>query len=368
MPNKTTARKKLPSSKPRPEQKKLLFAFATGAAVGIAATIFSFVLLPLKNEVSVDPKATAVVLETSEISLPEFPKVFIAEEPLPEDAVSDTEEAKADLDSGVLPAYPVVKITKPVVTKAKSLWPDFAVKVAKLPKDAPKIAIIIDDLGIDKKRTAKIIALPAPITASFITYAGGLPKQITKAKENGKEIMLHIPMEARSGVDTGPDALTTAMSAEEIAAALKKNLSPELLAQGVVGVNNHMGSKFTKNPESVRAFMKAYAPYQRLFIDSRTAPGSSAVSIADSLGVAAAGRNVFIDNKDDVSYILGQLHILEKSARRNGMAIGIGHPHDGTIKALAEWLPTLAEKGIYLVPVSYIVKERLAAKNVAAKQ
>ncbi len=344
----------------RPERKKLLLSFGAGAFFGIAATIVSFFIIPSAQRIQTEPEPPKIILSAPEAELPSFPKVFIAEEPLPEDAVIDDFDMLSEI--GELPSYPVIRLDKPLELANKNLWKKYAVKVGKLPPNAPKIALIIDDLGIDKKRSAKIINLPAPLTASFISYAGNLEAQINKAKKTGKEIMLHIPMEAESTIDTGPGVLTTAMSASEIADALQKSLPEKLLKQGIVGVNNHMGSKFTKNPDSVRAFMKAYAAYGLLFIDSRTASGSSAVSIADAMGIAAAGRNVFIDNKDNVDYILGQLRILEKSARKNGTAIGIGHPHDGTIKALEIWLPTLADKGIFLVPTSYIVQQRISAK------
>ena len=48
------------------------------------------------------------------------------------------------------------------------------------------------------------------------------------------------------------------------------------------------------------------------------------------------------------------------------MAIGIGHPHDGTIAALAEWLPTLEAKGFAVVPVSTIVERRMQARPRSA--
>lgn len=69
--------------------------------------------------------------------------------------------------------------------------------------------------------------------------------------------------------------------------------------------------------------------------------------------------NVFIDNVDDVAYVLKQLGETERIARRTGYAIAIGHPHDGTIQALQQWLPTLESKGLVLVPLSAIVRKRM---------
>ena len=39
------------------------------------------------------------------------------------------------------------------------------------------VAIVLDDLGLDRKRTERAIGLPGPLTLSFMTYAEELPRQ-----------------------------------------------------------------------------------------------------------------------------------------------------------------------------------------------
>jgi len=53
-----------------------------------------------------------------------------------------------------------------------------------------------------------------------------------------------------------------------------------------------------------------------------------------------------------------QLQDLERIARRNGSAIAIGHPHDQTLEMPQRRLRELPQKGLALVPVSAIVRER----------
>ena len=65
-------------------------------------------------------------------------------------------------------------------------------------------------------------------------------------------------------------------------------------------------------------------------------------------------RDVFLDNEPDKERIQAQLLELEKISRRRGYAIGIGHPYDATVAALSEWLDTLPDKGIVLVPLSKV--------------
>ena len=323
---------KLPKRRP---SKSEIITFIGGFIFG-----FLFVLLFLTDA----EKAPQIIYKT--IEKPPLEK-FIPEEPHPEETTT------------VKPAAPAIK---PAPQKHIPLWQKNALPpVEKIPADAKIIALIIDDMGIDKKRTKKISELPAPLTMSFIAYADHLPEQMTKAKENKKELMLHIPMQpANDKIDSGPNTFKTNMDASLIAQVLQISMPQELLDIGVVGINNHMGSLFTADEKSMKAFFHAFKPYDLFFIDSVTSKDSVGLKLADKEHIAAASRNIFIDNKDDENYILGQLKKLEEAAQENGFAIGIGHPHDGTINALKKWLPTLKAKGLYLVPASYVVTRRLS--------
>jgi polysaccharide deacetylase 2 family uncharacterized protein YibQ len=125
---------------------------------------------------------------------------------------------------------------------------------------------------------------------------------------------------------------------------------------GYVGVNNHMGSKFTENAAGMQIVMEELHKRGLLFIDSMTTGKSVGLAAARQLGVPAASRDIFIDDADDDGQIASQLARAEAQARRSGVAIAIGHPRDRTIAALSQWLPTLADKGITLVPVTQVVR------------
>ena len=218
--------------------------------------------------------------------------------------------------------------------------------------DKPVIVVVIDDMGISPKRTADIASLQAPITSSFLTYGRNIDQQIANSKASGQEIMIHVPMEAQSSKDAAPDVLTTQMSLEEI----QNNLTIMLNKfKNVKGINNHMGSKLTEDKTRMTAIMKILKQHNMFFLDSKTSPNSQAEDAAAEVGIAYAHRHVFIDNNNNKEYILGQLNIAEKLARKNGYAIAIGHPKSQTYEALKEWLPKLEEKGITLEPLSKIV-------------
>ncbi|MBS4773448.1 MAG: divergent polysaccharide deacetylase family protein [Proteobacteria bacterium] len=219
--------------------------------------------------------------------------------------------------------------------------------------ETPVIAVVIDDMGISLKRTADIASLKAPLTVSFLTYGRRLSEQVENSRRAGQEIMIHVPMEAKSNIDVAPDVLTTAMSKDEI----KRNLSVMLgKFNNVQGINNHMGSKLTEDKERMAAVMEVLKQNNMFFLDSKTSAGSHAEEAAAETGVAYAHRHVFIDNNNDKKYILGQLQKAEKIALKNGYAIAIGHPKSQTFEALKEWLPALNGKKVRLVPLSQIVR------------
>jgi uncharacterized protein len=123
-----------------------------------------------------------------------------------------------------------------------------------------------------------------------------------------------------------------------------------------------MGSRFTSDVQGMTAVMEELKVRGLLFIDSRTIASTVAAERAQRLGVPNASRDVFLDNERDATAVAERLAVLEARARRQGSAIAIGHPHDGTLAELTLWLDTLASKGLVLVPVSAIVKERWAAE------
>ena len=219
--------------------------------------------------------------------------------------------------------------------------------------DKPVIAVIIDDMGINHRRTSDISSLNAPLTSSFLTYGTRLDKQIEKASQAGHEIMIHVPMEPKSKVNLTPDTLTTQMNEQDIKNELGKMLSK---FKNVRGVNNHMGSEFTEDKQRMNYVMDVLKEHNMFFVDSKTSAKSVGRSVAKDKRVAYAHRHVFLDNENKVDYITKQLKTAERIARKNGYAVAIGHPKTATYEALKEWLPSLKEKNIKLVHMSEIVK------------
>jgi uncharacterized protein len=238
----------------------------------------------------------------------------------------------------------------------KPAWLRFAVPAAPA-GERPLVAVVIDDLGLDRRRTAEVMRLPGPLTLSFMTYAQDLPEQSEAGRRAGDELLLHVPMEPLDRRENpGPHALTIAMSQDEILAQLRWGLDRY---SGFIGINNHMGSRFTADARGMSVVMAELRRRGLIFLDSKTTAASAGIREAAADGVPHAARDVFLDDDLAPAAIDRQLALVEKVARHNGSAIAIGHGHDPTIAALRAWLPTLREKGFALLPLSAIVRYRM---------
>jgi len=229
----------------------------------------------------------------------------------------------------------------------------------------PIITIVVDDLGLSLARSERVFALKPPLTLAFLPYADNLAQQSRQALEDGHELLLHLPMEPENGdFDPGPRALMTDSARKKIVNDLQWNLGR---FSGYVGINNHMGSRFTADRKGMKTVMGEVKKRGLLYLDSLTTSDSQGPRLAREMGVPYAVRHVFLDNVISYNAIRDRLKDLEKVAREQGFAIGICHPHDATIQALSSWLKTLDQKGLVLVPLSSIVLKRMEIRGVKTK-
>ena len=292
-------------------------------------------------------------------------EVFSDEEPDSIDRSLSPGRPKPDvreIEAALAAVAPAVLAWPGAGTGEMPLWRRNAVPVAVAgdgpviaPVIAPMIALVIDDLGLNRANTRRAIALPAPLTLAFMTYAEGLQDFAVAARAAGHELLVHVPMAPRGARhDPGPNVLREDLGPEELARRLAWGLAR---FDGYVGINNHMGSDFTSWLPGMAQVMREMKARGLLYLDSMTAPASVGSDLAGRLGVPHARRDVFIDNDSkDSAAIRAQLRRLEELAARHGSAVGIGHPHDLTLAELARWLPEVRRRGFRLVPISAVVK------------
>ena len=233
-------------------------------------------------------------------------------------------------------------------------WLRYAAR-APVETGQPKIAIVIDDLGMNRRNTAALNQMKGPLTLAFLPYADDLTAQTSAARAAGHELLMHMPMEPTTQDWPGPGALLTSQGDEELTARLRKNFAA---FQGMVGINNHMGSRLTADSHRMSLVMAELRARDLLFLDSKTTAASTGVREARRHGVPFAVRDVFLDNVAEFGPIMRQLRHVEQVARHQGVAIAIGHPHDMTLQALRRWLPEVTRRGFQIVPISTVVALR----------
>ena len=230
-------------------------------------------------------------------------------------------------------------------------WRHYAVQ-APAADGRPRIVIVIDDMGLDRRRSDKVVGLPGPLTLAWLPYARDLGTQTAQAHGGGHELIVHMPMEPSGKENPGPNALFTQLGETELRQRLAHNLSA---FSGFVGINNHMGSRFTADSAGMAVVLSELAGRGLLFLDSRTTADSKAAVLASHYQVPMQARDVFLDHVQTPDAVAKALAQVENIARRKGSAIAIGHPHDVTIAALSRWLPTLEAKGFQLVPLTAVI-------------
>ncbi len=266
--------------------------------------------------------------------------------------------------SAAAPSPPtLVPAQSPLVTAATSTgeptWQRNAIPAPPF-SGQPQIAIVIDDLGLDRARTERAVALAGPVTLSFLAYASDLPKQTEAARKAGHELIVHVPMEPI----IQPKYISQTTGANPGHAELLRRLRWDLSRfTGYVGVNNHMGNSLSSDSDSTRAVVAELKNRGLLFLDSHVA-GTGVLKAAALEGVPAVTRDILLDDDVTASSVAERLGDLEKIARQRGTAIAIGHPHDLTLDALKVWIASLPSKGLQLVPLTAVVRDR--EQHVAA--
>ena len=217
----------------------------------------------------------------------------------------------------------------------------------------PKIGIIIDDLGYDSSLASAFMKLGLPLTFSVLPFTPYTRLIAQKARKEGREIMLHLPLEPirYPGINPGDGVLLVSMDREMILEVLDRNLSQ---IPFVAGVNNHMGSRFTESEEKMMIVLAELKRRGLYFIDSKTTASSVGYKVAKKMALRTAGRDVFLDNGLSENALKIQMERLLSLSRHRGWAIGIGHPHKETLDLLKRYQATLNNE-TEIVPVSNLV-------------
>lgn len=199
----------------------------------------------------------------------------------------------------------------------------------------PKVAIVIDDMGQNKKAAKELLDINVRFTCAILPHETHSEWIARECRRLGHEVIAHIPMEAKAAHRLGKGGLYTWMSEVEITETINDDISAVPHASGI---SNHMGSAFTEDSRAMRAVMPVLKKRSLFFLDSLTTSGSVGNNIAKTAGIKSLRRDVFLDDEDSPAYIKKQWEKLLKTAGKKGSAIALGHPKENTIKFLREVL------------------------------
>jgi polysaccharide deacetylase 2 family uncharacterized protein YibQ len=225
-----------------------------------------------------------------------------------------------------------------------------------------RIALIIDDLGNQHYQDSEAITLPGPVACAFLPYGPFTRLLAEQAHAGDKEVMLHLPMQAVNEEPREAGELTLDMTRLQFMQTLQQALDAVPYA---AGVNNHRGSLLTRHPGHMAWLMQGLRRQGRLFfVDSRTTAATVARQLATEYRIPSTDRKVFLDNELTTSAIKAQFRRLLDIARREGTALGIGHPRAETLAVLRQELARLTDYNIQLIPVSRLIEIEHRSKGL----
>ncbi len=220
----------------------------------------------------------------------------------------------------------------------------------------PRIAIVLWSLGLSRAATSTAIQrLPGEVTLGMTPYGRDLQSWADQARAAGHEVLLLLPMEPHSypDDDPGPHTLLTSLPIEDNLQRLNWLLGR---FEGYVGVTNYMGSRFTSSASDMRPILETVKQKGLLYLDSRTASNSVGFRVAGEIGLDRAVNSRFLDAEASRPAIDARLAELERVARTQGAAVGIGFPYPVTLERLTQWIATLEQKGIQLAPLTAVIE------------
>ena len=116
-----------------------------------------------------------------------------------------------------------------------------------------KVSIVIDDL--ERRGDSQTICL-ASFPCYLVCFAtpGAQPRERELAHLEGREVILHLPMEPFSSRKAGPGALLVSMSGDQMQRNIKAALDTSLYFDGV---NNHIGSRMTRDARIMKTVLSS---------------------------------------------------------------------------------------------------------------
>jgi len=221
---------------------------------------------------------------------------------------------------------------------------------ARLPPGAPRLALVVNGMGINPQASAQAVkSLPPAITLAYSPYAPRIEDQAEQARLAGHELLLQVPMEGFApSQELGARGLMSSASRERNRDALDWHMSR---FQGYIGLTNYLGGRFMASTSALLPLLQNVAERGLVFFDDGTARQSLTSALALATGAPSLRADLALEatTPDGVDAALRRL---EGLAREKGMAIGVAPAVPAHVDRIARFAQGLEARGIALVPLS----------------
>lgn len=218
----------------------------------------------------------------------------------------------------------------------------------------PKIALMIENIGLSRQASLGAInKLPPEVSMALNPYARDLSDWVFRSRLAGHEVYMLLPMESEDFPleDAGPLALDTRIQLAENQRRLDTVLAS---AGGYVGVVSFMGSRFLKAEGQLRQVLQELNNRGLMFVTGGAKSRNDAIPIAKELKMVHMESQTYIDETPRIQQIRTTLDQMESIAKERGSVLVMARPYPVTIQSVLDWIATLKDKGINLVPASAV--------------
>ena len=217
-----------------------------------------------------------------------------------------------------------------------------------------KVAIVIDDCGADLSSVRTLLDTGLPFSYAILPQKAYSSDVLELVRSRGRVAMLHLPMEPldASAMSEGANTIRVAQTSGQQLELVRKHLGS---LQGVVGVNNHQGSRATSDRATMQTVLGEIRSQGLFFLDSRTVSSSVAKDMAREMGVPTARNDIFLDNSSDVEAIRQQVYKALALAEKNGSVIAICHARPNTARCWKKYASEFKRTGVTFVPLTELL-------------
>lgn len=217
-------------------------------------------------------------------------------------------------------------------------------RVSSTIETLPRLSIIVTNLGLNVTQIERALSLPKTIALGFLPYTSTLKSLMFKAKEDGHEIYMSL------FIDNNYEHvynMSSNSSIEENIKKLNSILSAHTEYQGVY-VNSVLDS--TRQTKLINKISQELLKKQQIVI---TKHNSSRTNLIMKNGLLAS---LVIEHELDDGEITKKLNSLIDIAKENGTALAYIQGYGLAINCLRDWLKTIKDHEVLLVPVSELLR------------